>query len=77
MMRNHYRLTTIEDLGQGGKRVGITDLRPYDATRNSLTVQPLNSGTSIHTISEILGYSSMKIKVRYAHQEFAGLRKDS
>ena len=56
--------------------MGITNLRLYDATRHSVASQLLNSGTTIPTISKILGHSSTKMTERYAHPDLESIRAD-
>jgi integrase len=52
------------------------DLRLYDATRHSFASQLINSGTDISSVSRLLGHSSLKMTMRYAHHEVGKLRTD-
>jgi site-specific recombinase XerD len=50
------------------------DLRLYDATRHSFASQLVNLGTSIFTVSKLLGHSSVKMKEKYSHASILGKR---
>lgn len=52
------------------------DLRLYDATRHSFASQLINSGSDISSISRLLGHSSLKMTMRYAHHDIGKLRTD-
>jgi integrase len=58
------------------KRAGITDrLRLYDATRHSLASGLVARGESIFTVSKLLGHTSIKTTMKYAHPDIESLRR--
>lgn len=58
------------------KKVGFSSLRFYDATRHSFASQLVNAGTSLFTVSKLMGHSTMKTTERYAHPQIEALRTD-
>ena len=52
------------------------ELRLYDASRHSFASQLVNSGTSLFTVSKLLGHSSTKMTEKYAHANIESFRAD-
>ncbi len=52
------------------------DLRLYDATRHSFASQLINAGTDISSVSRLLGHSSLKMTMKYAHHDVGKLKAD-
>jgi integrase len=73
---DHYHVTAVRKLWERTrKRLNLSkEVRLYDATRHSVASQLVNSGTSLYTVSKILGHSTMKTTMRYAHQDTSRTR---
>jgi len=59
------------------KMAGLDEgFRLYDATRHSAATQLANSGSSIFTISKLLGHHNTKTTERYSHPDLEAMRVD-
>ncbi len=56
--------------------IGPYELRLYDASRHSVASQLGNNGTSLFTVSKLLGHSSTKMSEKYAHADLEKLRAE-
>lgn len=74
----HYSETGLKRVwDEVRKAAGIyRDLRLYDATRHSFASQLVNAGVDIASVSRLLGHSTLKMTMRYAHHEVGKLRTD-
>ena len=59
------------------KAAGLDEeFRLYDATRHSAASQLVNSGSSLYTISRLLGHSNTKTTERYSHPDVESMRAE-
>lgn len=74
----HYSETGLKRVwDEVRKAAGISGgLRLYDATRHSFASQLVNAGVDIAAVSRLMGHSTLKMTMRYAHHEVGKLRTD-
>jgi integrase len=74
----HYSETGLKLIWQAARKAaGLPEtVRLYDATRHSLASQLVNAGTSLYTVSKLLGHSTTRMTEKYAHAHIESLRAD-
>ena len=74
----HYSEDTMKKIWNKIRvKVGLPkEIRLYDATRHSFASQLINSGVALINVSRLLGHSSVKMTVRYAHSDLGRLKID-
>lgn len=74
----YYSETGLKLIWQAARKAaGLPEtVRLYDATRHSLASQLVNAGTSLYTVSKLLGHSTTRMTEKYAHTHIESLRAD-
>jgi len=73
----YYNKNTLQKIWtQVKNKIGIRELRLYEATRHSFASNLINTGTSIYKVSKLLGHSNITMTEKYAHTNIGNLKAD-